>query len=865
MKSKILYSLLLFAVSLFTISCNNEDEYSSASGTILTNITTGSADVTANSADLHGSVKGLEKQASAAYEVGIYFGTSQDNLSANIGTLDGNTITVSKLNLTTNSTYYYQAYVTLQDKVTYKGEIKQLVTTNAKVSTLKTTGGLMKATLGGTLSDYPTSQGVTCGVVISASADVEDVRAGLIIQNVSLASDFSFEQTGLLPAKTYYYAAYLNLGSGIVYGDVESFTTESYKLDIDNDFVDLGISKKWARYNLGASSETENGGLFAYGDLTGLNNSIKIEEYGEAKDIYLTPYDICYATYANTTLPTAEDFAELFNSCSYVWTTKDNVTGYEFTGPNGNKLFLPAAGSRSANDVAGKGTLGTYLTGSINTGNTDFCRSFAFGNGFADKAVSPRYTALAVRPVSPASNVPFKKELLKNTWFIDVDAKATSLQFKGPVYFYGTADSWATVSNHEPIIGDSWAWEASQADWICKAAEYGSMKFNEDNTVTVVQIDSKGIQTTTTGTYTIDEENKTVSLSEVDLLTPYNFSTETGDGLTQVNSKKTDLKILSLGENTMQIAVVRTESPCLLSINYVSNVVKNGYQAKLTCYGSTNDATADTWASAVTRIMPTEGNQYTVKFSGQRNAGEVYIVDIPDFAKDYPNAVLRVDGIKVDGSAISYDANKFFFGDIEGKGNYRIELFNKWGAGHNDSWTGVKDSPFGTGGEKTEEPEIGFAQSFEVTFTIVTLNNPFIAGYTCCDSNWNSTWPDATTAITPFTNFSPKNVQYKVTYTGSRADGMINLVEVKNLVKAFPNASLTLNKVECDGLEITFDPTKILYGDLENKGNYRIELYNTYGGSKGNSAFSGETASGTVPGLGFTSTTTVTFTLNSLY
>jgi hypothetical protein len=869
MKNKITVGLLSFALGLFAISCNDDMDYSIASGTLVTEIATGSADVTANSAELHGTVKGLESQSSAAYEVGVKFGTTPESLTANIGTLDGNTITVSKTELTTNTTYYYQAYVTLQNKVTYTGEVKSLITTDAKVATKAATGGLMKATVGGTLSDYPTGSGVTCGVVMSMSSNVEDVRAGLILANSQLAGDFAFEQAGLLPGKTYYYAAYINLGSGIVYGDVKSFTTQTYELDIDNDFVDLGLSKKWAKYNMGASSEAEYGGLFAYGDLTGLNNSTKVSDYVPDTDIYLTQYDICYSVYPNTTLPTSDDFAELFNSCTSVWTTKEGVSGYEFTGPNGNKLFLPAAGSRTGNNLTDQGNLGTYLTGSINSGNKDFNLSYAFGNGFADKAVSPRYTALAVRPVSPARNVPFLKELLNNTWFIDVDVNATSLEFKGPVYFYGTDDSWATVSNKEPIIGDSWAWEASQADWICPAKEYGSMKFNDDNTVTVVQIDANGLQTTSTGTYTVDEEHKTVSLS-IDLLTPYNFSTENGDGLTQVNSKRTDLRILSLAENTLQIAVVRTNGPAQLSINYVSNVVKNGYQAKLTCYGSTNDANADTWSSAVSRIMPTEGKQFSVKFLGQRNAGEVYIVDIADFKKDYPNSVIRVDGIKVDGSSITYDANKFFFGDIENKGTYRIELFNKWGAGHNDSWTGVKDSPFGAGGEKTEEPLIGFNESFEVLFTIVSLETTYSAGYTSCDSNWNSSWPDGSVALNLFPNFAPaKNVEYQIKVDGSRANGMINLIEMKKLFKAFPNSSFTLNKVECDGTVIPFEAAKILKGELESgSGNYRIELYNTYGASKGNPAFSGETAVGdntVIPLLGYTTSTTVTFTLNSLY
>lgn len=857
-----------FALALFALSCNDDVDYTVATGSAVTEISTGSADVTANSAVLHGTVKGLEKLSSASYVVGIRFGTSTNNLSESIGTLEGNTITVSKDNLLNNTSYYYQAYVTLQGKVTYTGEVKSLVTTNAKVTTKTATGTMMKATLGGDITDYPTGKGVSCGVVLAVSPEVEDVRAGLIVANPEVSGDFTIEQAGLLPNKTYYYAAYLNLGSGIVYGDVESFTTQAHNLNIDGDFVDLGLSRKWGKYNLGASSVAEYGGLFAYGDLTGVNNSTKVDDYGQPSNIYLTELDICFATYPVTTLPTADDFKELFNSCSYEWATKEGVSGYEFTGPNGNKLFLPAAGSRTGNDVTGKGTLGNYLTGSINNGNKDFCLSFAFGNGFADKGVSPRYTALAVRPVSTARNVTFKQELLKNTWFIDVDAEGKSLEFDGPVFFMGTADSWATITNNEPIIGDSWKWEAkySENTWICPAKEYGSMTFSDDNKVKVVQVDANGVETTSNGTYSVDETNKTVTL-DIDLLTPYNFSTVAGDGLTQVNSKKTSLKILSLTDNTMQIAVVRTENPCQLSINYVSNVIKNGYQAQLTCYGSTSDPNADIWASASARIMPIEGKQYSVKFTGQRNAGEVYVVDIVDFEKDYPNAIVRVDNIKVDGASIPYNANKFFFGDIEAKGKYRIELFNKWGAGHNDSWNGVKDSPFGAGGEKSEEPAIGFGQSFEVVFTIVALNGSYTAGYTSCDSNWNSSWPDGSVALNLFPNFAPaKNVEYKITVQGSRANGMINLVEMKNLVNAFPNVSFTLNKVECDGAEVAFDASKILYGELEaGTGHYRIELYNTYGASKGKSAFAGETEQGTVPVLGYTTSTTVTFTLNSLY
>ncbi len=80
----------------------------------------------------------------------------------------------------------------------------------------------------------------TCGVVISTSSDVEAVRAGLIVKSEELKDSYSFVHEGLVPETQYYYAAYLNLGSGIVYGEVKSFTTPAYDFDLDNDLVDLG-------------------------------------------------------------------------------------------------------------------------------------------------------------------------------------------------------------------------------------------------------------------------------------------------------------------------------------------------------------------------------------------------------------------------------------------------------------------------------------------------------------------------------------------------------------------------------------------------------------------------------------------------
>ena len=61
-------------------------------------------------------------------------------------------------------------------------------------------------------------------------------------------------------------------------------------------------------------------------------------------------------------LPSARHMAELYECC--VWTWDGERKGYEVTGPNGNAIFLPAAGYRSRNssEVSCIGNEGNYWT-----------------------------------------------------------------------------------------------------------------------------------------------------------------------------------------------------------------------------------------------------------------------------------------------------------------------------------------------------------------------------------------------------------------------------------------------------------------------------------------------------------------------
>ncbi|MBQ1487125.1 MAG: hypothetical protein IIZ44_11780 [Muribaculaceae bacterium] len=56
-------------------------------------------------------------------------------------------------------------------------------------------------------------------------------------------------------------------------------------------------------------------------------------------------------------MPTTEQEKELYENCSSSWTTLNGVNGRLFTGPNGNTMFLPAAGIWS-NSISSAGLEG---------------------------------------------------------------------------------------------------------------------------------------------------------------------------------------------------------------------------------------------------------------------------------------------------------------------------------------------------------------------------------------------------------------------------------------------------------------------------------------------------------------------------
>ncbi|MBO4875709.1 MAG: hypothetical protein J5542_10440 [Bacteroidales bacterium] len=95
---------------------------------------------------------------------------------------------------------------------------------------------------------------------------------------------------------------------------------------------------------------------------------------------------------------------ELKNNCTVTLTTQNGVNGRLFTGPNGNSIFLPAAGYRNGSDLGSAGSLGYYWSSSFDTGTLSYAWDLSFYSGSCSMNGSLRYLGQSVRPVCVSRN-----------------------------------------------------------------------------------------------------------------------------------------------------------------------------------------------------------------------------------------------------------------------------------------------------------------------------------------------------------------------------------------------------------------------------------------------------------------------------
>ena len=186
-----------------------------------------------------------------------------------------------------------------------------------------------------------------------------------------------------------------------------------------HEYVDLGLPSgtKWATMNVGASSETDYGLYFQWGDTQGYTADqvgsgegqkyfdwadYKYSNNGGSSASDMTKYnssdglttlqlsdDAAQAAWGDSwRMPTETQFNELLNSsyCTNVWTgiTVGGTTVYGrlFTSKsNGNTLFFPAAGYCVNGSVSNVGSNGDYWSSSLYSSNVARGRNLDFGSG----------------------------------------------------------------------------------------------------------------------------------------------------------------------------------------------------------------------------------------------------------------------------------------------------------------------------------------------------------------------------------------------------------------------------------------------------------------------------------------------------
>lgn len=181
--------------------------------------------------------------------------------------------------------------------------------------------------------------------------------------------------------------------------------------------VDLGLPNGtlWANMNVGASTVTDRGSLFAWGE-TVAKTSFSWDNYWWGTDAALTKYnssdkklrldksdDAAYMTWGgHWRMPTETECQELLDNCTWAWQSDYNGSvnrGSLMTGPSGNTIFLPANSIPSGSSTYDNAYFWASEIGKPTDNPAGAKLMYVFAGGSKAISRNTRYLGLAVRPV----------------------------------------------------------------------------------------------------------------------------------------------------------------------------------------------------------------------------------------------------------------------------------------------------------------------------------------------------------------------------------------------------------------------------------------------------------------------------------
>ena len=173
----------------------------------------------------------------------------------------------------------------------------------------------------------------------------------------------------------------------------------------DHEWVDLGLPSgtRWATMNIGASTPEGYGDYFAWGETAPKQDySWSNYKWCDGTQYSLTKYcsdsnfgtvdnkveleskdDAAYVNWGRTwRMPSIEQIQELCEFCTSEWTTLNDVSGMLITGPNGNTMFLPAAGYHMFGSLYNDGPYGLYWSRTVNESDPTLTGGIGFLSGW---------------------------------------------------------------------------------------------------------------------------------------------------------------------------------------------------------------------------------------------------------------------------------------------------------------------------------------------------------------------------------------------------------------------------------------------------------------------------------------------------
>lgn len=365
--------------------------------------------------------------------VDAYAKSNENAVQATAGSLTGNVFTVSFSNLSPATEYKYRSFVTYGGMTYYATKYKTFttkevvsLTSSCEVSEVKYSSAVLSASV--QTEDVESRDDAYIGFAWStlksdlcAEGNFENTK--ISVMNVSDGM-YSASLSGLSDGTTYYYSSFTKVGEVYVFSSVNEFTTK----EIPEGAVDLGLSVLWASHNVGAKFPEDSGGYYAWGEVEGIKSDYSWSTYKWSNGRYKTLTKYCidsdYGTVDNKTtldpeddvahvqwgnswrMPTTAELNELRNNCDWNWISGNGgISGYQVTGPNGNSIFLRAAGRRDGRYVQ-KGSCGYYWSATLSEydgGSWAVLFSFddsPLGQSFFNPGSGSRYYGCSIRPVT---------------------------------------------------------------------------------------------------------------------------------------------------------------------------------------------------------------------------------------------------------------------------------------------------------------------------------------------------------------------------------------------------------------------------------------------------------------------------------